>query len=113
MAAHPRVGGFGLMPLQQHLLSCWASEGAELLCGDAALPWVAVGRVLWGRWAALRPLGADASSAWGLLLCDRACLFGDEAWAVPRPLREMAQGLRALPPPQHVGDEPLRVSDLC
>lgn len=46
-------------------------------------------------------------------MCDRACLFGDEACALPRPLREMAQGLRALPPPAHVGDTPLPVPALC
>ena len=116
MAAHPKLGGFGMLPIHHHLLSRWAVEARPLLLGGTA-PWVAVGRELWRRWAASTDSAtrAASSSPWGLLLCGRHHMFPSAPADVPLPraLRTMAMGLRALPPMKHVGDTPLDVTELC
>jgi len=117
MAAHPQDGGFGLLPLHHHLLSRWASEGADLLCGNPAVPWIALGRELWQRWASQvnGTVRAASSSPWGLLLCGKEHLLPEAGQInlVPQPLRAMALGLRALPPLQHVGTNALDINSLC
>jgi hypothetical protein len=117
MAAHPRDGGFGLLPLHHHLLSRWASEGAELLCGNPAIPWIALGRALWQRWASQvnGAVGAASSSLWGLMLCGKEHILPESGHLnlIPQPLRAMALGLRALPPMQHVGSDALDINCLC
>ena len=103
MAAHPRQGGFGLLPLREHMFSRWACEAAQLLVGGDATPWLAIGRALQAH--LLRPLGGDG--VWSLALCGHAQLFDSHSAVLPlpHPLRALAVGLRALPPLQYVGDE--------
>ena len=117
MSAHPRDGGFGLLPLHHHLLSRWASEGAELLCGNPAIPWIALGRELWHHWASQvnGTVRAASHSPWGLLLCGKEHLLPEPGHTnlIPQPLRAMALGLRALPPMQHVGANALDINSLC
>ena len=108
MMAHPRDGGFGLLPVQQHLFSRWACEAVQLLLGDAAKRWIAAGRAVLRHCADAGP--AIAGSVWDLALCGREWLFpGQNAaallFSLPEPLRAMALGLRALPPLEYVGPE--------
>ena len=117
MAAHPTDGGFGLLPLHHHLLSRWATEGAEFLHGNPAVPWIAVGRELWKDWAGKTggAVGAASHSPWGLLLCGKEHLLPEQGHLnlIPQPLRAMALGLRALPAMQHVGSNDLDIDSLC
>ena len=116
LSAHPKCGGFGLLPIQHHLLSRWACEALPFLQGGTA-PWVAVARELWPRWAAAtEPFTRAAStSPWGLMLCRRHILFPSAPAdsCLPSALRALALGLRALPPLRHVGANALDVDDLC
>jgi hypothetical protein len=115
IAAHPREGGFGLLSVHHHLLSRWACEAVQLLVGESATPWVAVGRALVDRLLGQTPGGGW----WSLVLCERHYLFppadgpGVLLPSLPEPLRSMAIGLRALPPLQHVGDAPLALGGWC
>eukprot|EP00775_Hariotina_reticulata_P015318 gene15318-biopygen5957 len=102
MAAHPRQGGFGLLPLREHMFSRWACEAARLLVGVDATPWIAIGRALLTRLLGPVPGGG----VWSLALCDRGHLFsGTTVLPLVNPLRALAVGLRALPPLPYVGDE--------
>eukprot|EP00775_Hariotina_reticulata_P001504 gene1504-biopygen2853 len=102
MAAHPRQGGFGLLPLREHMFSRWACVAARLLVGADATPWIAIGRALLTRLLGPVPGGG----VWSLALCDRGHLFsGTAVLPLVNPLRALAVGLRALPPLQYVGDE--------
>ena len=58
---------------------------------------------------------ATASSPWGILLCHRRHIFpvAQADVVLPKPLRVLAMGLRALPPLRHVGSQPLDVDGLC
>lgn len=100
-----------------HLLSRWASEGADFLCGDPAIPWIVLGRELWQRWACQGDgaVRAASHSPWGLLLCGKEHLLPEPGHTnlVPQPLRAMALGLRALPPVQCVDTNALDINSLC
>lgn len=120
MAAHPRSGGFGMLPLQQHMLARWGCEARDLIISSQhAAPWVQVGRALWRQWSMQqRDVGVQAAgdSIWGLCLCPRQLLFRDPerpSALLPQPLRAFAQGLRALPPMQHVGEHAWDIDALC
>ena len=103
MEAHPRDGGFGLLPLRHHIHSRLACEAAQVLVGEASKPWVAAARALLQCHLPAVPGGGH----WGLALCDRRWLFPAEGGPMlPQPLRAMAVGIRALPPLQCVGDGP-------
>ena len=100
MAAHPTEGGFGLLPVRQHLFARLAVEAVQLL-GESNAPWVIVGRSLVQK--LLR--AAPEAGAWQLALCSRQWLFpmGAEQ-PLPAPLRSLALGLRALPPLDYVAE---------
>jgi hypothetical protein len=108
--AHPRDGGFGLLPVRAHLFSRWAVDAVQLLFGSDQRPWVAAGRVLLAHHVPVVPGG----EVWGLVLCDKQRLFMDIGGRVlPQPLRSLAVGLRALPPLRFVGDVPDTPGDWC
>jgi hypothetical protein len=117
MAAHPKEGGFGLIPLNLHLWSRWACEARDLLIGASNAPWIALAKALWREWSQQQEprVRAGGSSIWGLLLCARSCLFADVPGQalLPQPLRCLATGMRALPPLSHVDEEPLDITELC
>lgn len=119
MAAHPKDGGMGLIPLSQHMFSRWACECRDLIVGEAPAPWVRLGQALWKQWAQQsRDSRAQTggSSIWGLVLCDKSYLVDagqPQRLLLPQPLRAFAMGLRALPPLTHVGAEPLDEATLC
>jgi hypothetical protein len=100
MDAHPRDGGFGLLPVRAHLFSRLAVDAVQLMCGNAGKPWVAAGRALL-RHHVPQVAGGDQ---WALALCDKQRLFPALGGQVlPQPLRALATGLRALPPLEFVG----------
>jgi len=118
MSAHPRDGGLGLLPVHHHLLSRWACEGVHLLFSTTDTPWVSLGRLLWRRWADTvgGAVSAASGTLMGFMLCDRKHLFLDAdhpQCLLPQPLRVMAQGLRALPPLQHVSSDAFDVAASC
>lgn len=121
MTAHPRLGGFGLLPLHHHMWSRWACEARDLLLTPAdGAPWAKLGRTLWYQWAHQQPhaaLQAAANSIWGLCLCSRHILFAStensHTLLLPQPLHMLALGLRALPPLTYVGTEPIPIDEVC
>ena len=110
LCAHPRDGGLGLLPVDQHLLSRWACEGRDLLLGSDTMPWIAIGRLLWQQWTQTQPPATQAAGAsiWGLLLCDQHTVN-----TLPQPLQCFAKGLHALPPLQHIGEHPVDIHSMC
>jgi hypothetical protein len=113
MAAHPRDGGFGLLPVRHHIWSRLAVEAAQLLSPVSTAPWVQVARSLISRLMGDAPGGG----VWQFALCDRTWLFplfpDGGVRALPAPLRSLALGLRALPPIIHVGERALEPGAWC
>jgi len=88
LAGSPKVGGFGVLPLREHIRGRHAKWGARLLCGEASVPWVRIGRAIL---CATRPFCSDP-----LALCAPG---GSLVFApLPPPLARLRDGLRALPP---------------
>jgi hypothetical protein len=110
MAAHPRDGGLGLLPVQSHLFSRLACEGVQILVGRDDKPWVTAGRALLRHCVPSVPDGGW----WGLALCSKRYLFPDLGGdRLPQPLRAMAMGLHALPPLEHVGQQGEEPGEWC
>ena len=112
MAAHPTQGGFGLLPLQHHMLSRWACEARDMLVGPpTAAPWIRLAWALWREWSRRQlntALQISGNSMWGLAVCPKALLFKDPAQPhllLPQPLRVFARGIRALPPLSYVSEQ--------
>ena len=101
MAAHPTEGGFGLLPVRQHLLARLAVEAVQLL-REGHAPWVVVSRSLVQKLLKAAP----EAGAWQLALCSRQWLFPSGAeQPLPAPLRSLAMALRALPPLEYVAED--------
>ncbi len=114
LAAHPRDGGLGLLPINNHILSRWASAGARLLASDPLRPWVALMRRLVQLHLLDGDVGpaGDAVGVWALLTCAEDSLYGAFSSAPPV-LRSHARALRFLPPLQDVAQERLRPGEWC
>jgi hypothetical protein len=127
LVGHPTTGGFGLLPLVQHVCARWAVAACRLICvAHAAAPrrpppfWVpmaaavlaaAPGRpaplsLFGARLPAVGPAGAGAG-ALPTLAADplRA--------ALPACLTRLACGLASLPPPVDIGSSPLVPGAWC
>jgi hypothetical protein len=107
LVGHPSGGGFGALPLVEHIRARHAVWGARLLSGEWSAAWVPVARAL---------LAAGWEGAWQPM----AGLVGSEVARVPgglreppEPLRRMLGGLRALPPVRDVAREPLELGAWC
>lgn len=113
MEAHPRDGGFGLLPVRTHLWSRLAVEALQLLLPGYSAPWVHVARALVDKVMGAAPGGG----VWQFALCDRPWLFplGPDGvvQTLPAPVRSLALGLRALPPIIHVGEHTLAPGAWC
>jgi hypothetical protein len=85
LAGSPKGGGFGMLPLVEHVQARWARRGAELICSDGSKQWVQLARALiyGGR-------APSDSSPLALLRLPRASLAP--------PLARLQAGLQALPP---------------
>ena len=88
LAGHPRSGGFGALPWQQHIAARHAAWAVRLALADADQPWAAVARHLLRH---AHPLLTPAGLlTWQPSAMQRASLVA--------PLRRLVDGLRALPP---------------
>ena len=92
LAGHPRRGGFGALPWQQHIHARHAAWAVRLALADPQRPWAAVAS------AVLRQVHPQLSP---LHLLSWRPTDGAEQ-RLPPPLRRMWDGLRALPPLQQV-----------
>ena len=106
LPGRPRNGGFGTLPLREHIRARWAWWGARLVTAplDDPPPWVAVARALF-RSIMGPQLG---SHTMGLLYWPaNAALPGRPAGdRLPAPLRRLHEGLAAVPA-QPIGPAPL------
>lgn len=98
LVGSPAAGGFGVMPLLQHVRARWARWGARLACADAAgaPPWVQVARAIMRRhyphWGSLALFMCSSDNQLPLL----GPLVGVASAAPPPALRRMIQGLQSL-----------------
>lgn len=98
---HPSHGGFGVMPLRQHVTArqaCWASQ---LLTGDPAIPWIRVGLAVLQHWREV----SHFSTRLAFLFPPPPGTAYPAFTSVPL-LRRLASALHALPPPRPVGALP-------
>jgi hypothetical protein len=90
-----KEGGFGLLQVQQHVLARHAVLAVRLLTGDAAVPWIRLGRALlrhlWGpEWHPLLPLLPEAQHM-------HAAADDARVAPMPTPLARIFHGLHQLP----------------
>ena len=114
LPGHPSVGGFGLLPWLEHIRARHAVWGLRLirlsLLDAVAQPaWVRVLLADMQRWYGLQhPVQLLHGWAHPALAAT-----GAEGAVPPGPLQRMLDGLRALPPVDDVGEEPLVLGDWC
>ena len=92
LAGHPSIGGFGVMPWEQHILARHAMWGVRLMLGEATTPWIYIARRL------LCPLNSTCA-AWqrlGIALCAEPGK-GPSGIIIHPCLNRIAAGMRALP----------------
>jgi hypothetical protein len=110
LAGRPVDGGFGALPLVEHVCARWAVWGSRMLAGQHDGVWVAVARALlqrqWGEpdWHPMVPLASGERARPGGL--------GD-FFPLPGPLARLVAALRALPPAGDVAGEPLQLGPLA
>jgi Reverse transcriptase (RNA-dependent DNA polymerase) len=90
-----KEGGFGLLQVQQHVLARHAVLAVKLLTGDAAVPWIRLGRALlrhlWGPgWHPLLPLLPEAQHV-------HAAADDTRVAPMPAPLTRLFHALHQLP----------------
>ena len=133
LSGNPKIGGFGCLSWQQHILSRHAVWGARLICALAAglsptsPPWVVVAHTLLTRLGRTCFGPADLATppaihpALALLSASRCPstfhIFGGSRPLPPGPLRRMALGLGAISaaagPPTDIDDDPLVLGPWC
>ena len=94
LAGHPRDGGFGALPWEQHVHSRHAAWAVRLALAEPDRPWAVVASAL------LRQVDPSLSP---LQLLMWHPTDGAEQ-RLPPPLRRMWEGLQALPPVQQVSE---------
>ena len=97
LPGHPRTGGFGAMPWQQHILARHAVWAMRLMLGQDSTPWVRVARSL------LAPVDCQCP-AWrtlGIAMCADV-VHGPTGRILPAALQRLAGGFQALPKWQDV-----------
>jgi hypothetical protein len=105
-------GGFGLLDFKRHVLARHAVLAVKLVTGDAAKPWVHIGRAIlqhmWrGRWHVMLPLFSVAQHP--------DCATREDTPApMPAPLRRIFTALHQLPQPRDVvPHQPLQLNHTC
>jgi len=94
LAGHPRSGGFGALPWEQHVHARHAVWGLRLALAEPERPWAAVA-------AALLQQVNPALTPLQLLFWQPS---DGAQQQLPPPLRRIWEGLRALPPVQQLGE---------
>ena len=97
LPGRPRDGGFGVLPLEQHIKARHAIWGLRLLSGDSGSPWVTVALYI------LRGCGVH-----GLGL-----LWQPALPPLPQPLQRFVAAVRALPAPIEHPLQPLAPGPWC
>ncbi len=93
----PRDGGFGVLPLEQHIRARHAIWGIRLLSGDSGSPWVTIALyILWG-------CGVHGPSL----------LWQPALPPLPQPLQRFVAAVRALPAPIQHPLQPLAHGPWC
>jgi hypothetical protein len=100
---NPKVGGFGVLPLDCHVRARHAAWALRLALGDGQAPWQAVA-------AALLRAAHPHLSPFSLLGWRPNRL---EAAALPPALRRLIDGLRSLPPLAAVGEPSFQPGPWC
>jgi hypothetical protein len=100
---NPKVGGFGVLPLECHVTARHAAWALRLASGDGRAPWEAVAAELLR--AAHPHLSPFSLLAWRFT--------PTEAAALPPALHRLHAALRSLPPLQPVGESALRPGPWC
>ena len=102
LVGRPEQGGLGLMPLREHVLARQARWMTQLMAGDAAVPWIAVGRQVLST--ALERGRPHYLPRMALLAAPRPrAVVGGGGWAdwaisaVPPVLGRMMEAVLALP----------------
>jgi hypothetical protein len=116
LVGHPLAGGFGLLPVDEHIRArhaVWASRlVCSLLTSDPPKPWIAVA-------AALVTALAPPNTTLMALLTTRpqphetTILGGAANLPTYEPLRRLLLALSYLPPVEDVGAEPLQPGPWC
>ena len=112
LVGHPRDGGFGVMPLEQHIRARHAKWAIRLMCACDSIPWVHVARSI------LSPRAQQGCGMWQLALA--ACnppspMEQGQVHApylerpVPKPLHRLVQALQGLPSWSDVKQQPMQL----
>jgi hypothetical protein len=111
LSGSPVVGGFGALPLREHVTARHAVWAVRLLAGPGTAPWVGIARAMlarcWGRgWHLMAPfVGREVYAS---------VPDGSGQWRpVPAPLYRLLAGLLALPPVSDVSQAPLELGPWC
>ena len=117
LVGHPKVGGCGVMCLEQHIRARHARWAMRLMTQPSTVPWVHVARHI------LVPAAVQSCPSWGHLLlasCNTATPQSPEAvdhpvgnWHIPAPLHNMVRSLQVLPQWRDVCAGPLPPGDWC
>ncbi len=103
LVGHPREGGCGVMPLQQHITARHAMWALRLVQGDPSTPWVRVARCILTPQLQQCPSWQQAA----ITLCPPGAQLGPLGQRLPPPLQRMAAALAALPALQDVSAQAL------
>lgn len=116
LVGHPKEGGFGVMPLEQHIRARHAKWAIRLMCEHESIPWVYVARYI------LSPPMQAGRGMWNLALAacnaatpDAPCQLS-APWlqrGIPAPLQRLAQALQVLPVWTDVRQHPLQLGPWC
>ena len=106
LVGHPARGGFGLLPLKEHVTARMAWWACRFLTGPEATPWICIGRAVLAHIVARS--GSPSTRRYPTprlhFLCAAgqglAAYFGIPNGAVPAVLNRMAAALATLPRPQ-------------
>ena len=108
LPGRPSEGGFGTLPVEEHIYSRHARWCLQLILGPAEVPWIAVARALLSRCAS--EVGGNPL---GLLLWRPSAFLPGMVSPLPPPLRRLQVGLHRLPPVSDVVATPLAVGPWC
>jgi exonuclease III len=119
VVGHPQEGGFGVMPVEEHIRARHAKWAMRLICGSDSVPWVHVARHI------LTPPAQQGAGQWQLALA--ACCAGGQGDPVPPgapwllrptsnlpvPIQRLAQALQVLPQWRDVANAQLTLGPWC
>lgn len=110
LQGHPRVGGFGAMPVRQHFVARHARWFARLLTASDTVPWVHVARTSLAHnmpyWQ--HPLGVLIFPGGHAGMTTQP-----QRRALSRPLQRLLRGMQALPPLQLVSADKVQPGAWC